>query len=127
MITTDEIKFFRPNPEFPGSKLTNVIRVMAAHGQHGWRRTPADFYMGDDYCSWYWGAHGDCDFETYKRASRVLDRYHRFMNYMESISWENVGDPVNYADNSAEQRQRNVFTGKFRNKMLTSPGGDLCY
>lgn len=110
------------------TKNAQLIKKLADRGQHGRSRTPSDFYMSEDYSDYYWsGCTFSVDFETWKKAARILNRYHRMMRYIDSISWENVGGTVSYADNSIEQRQVNKFTGKFRNVMVTAPSGDLCF
>lgn len=110
-------------------RIAEAFRVIAARGQYGHSRTPANFYVCADYCSYYWsGATHIITYDQWKQLAALAVRYHSFLHYMKEVRprWV-VVERINYADNSVEAVQRSELTGDTRRVMEKAPSGDLCF
>jgi len=58
----------------------------------------------------------------------IMKRYKRFCNYMTETkhNWQ-VLKTTSFADNSTEQLQKSLLTGKERIVFLSLPSGDACF
>lgn len=110
-------------------RTSEAIKKLAAQGQYGQARTPRNFYMGADFCSFYWGhpATGTT-FEQWKHMAAVSDRYHRLVNFAteELPGWTETSKS-SYADNSVESNQVCKCGQHTRRVMVTAPNGDRCF
>lgn len=122
----------------PGARLAEVLRDAAAAGQHGWARTPDNFYVGsgdpDRPGYVYWARQnlngrdkGLTDAEVRKLA-QLSARYLRLVHLAREVwpEWEKVRE-VHYMDNSIEEEHRSRRTGATRMVMTLGPGGDACF
>lgn len=110
-------------------RLAEAFRIIAARGQYGHSRKPANFYVCADYCSYHWsGATHIVTYDQWQKLADLAVRYHRFLHYMREIQpqWV-VVERINYADNSIEAVQRSQLTGNTRRVMEKAPSGDACY
>lgn len=109
-------------------KRKDIIR--AAHrSSHSARFQLRSFFMFSEYVSYYWsGVSSRVTYDEWMAAAKVLDRYHRFFDYMTEVrhDWERV-DEYHFADNSVEQLQKSRLTGETRRVMLKAPSGDVCF
>lgn len=110
-----------------------VLRALAARGQYGHPRSVDNFYMSEDYTSYYW----ECpeksiiSHERWQRLARLSKRYREFVTHCREVipQWK-YESTIHFADNSVEEVQ--VATagpekGKRRNVMVTAPSGDACF
>lgn len=105
--------------------LSDGIRKLARRGQYGHSRQPRDFYMTEGGCSFYWdNAHTFTSQKEWDRACRLLNRYRRFVAFVEG--WKNTGERAYYADNSVMARQVNR-QGDDRWICEVAAGGDVCF
>jgi len=108
--------------------LSDKLRKLAARGQYGHSRTPANYYMTGGYCEYYW-SHSTDLFPTlaeWDKAAALLDRYHRLLQWADTNLWQDTGKPTYWGDNSVSIQQVHVQTGKTRTRMITAPHGDVC-
>lgn len=66
------------------------------------------------------------DEELFYDVKKLYYRYEAFTTYLDEISWVKVATH-NYADNSIEEEQKNIYTGETRYVMVLAPSGDVCY
>lgn len=107
--------------------LAEKLRKIAARGQYGHSRTPANFYMFEDYCSYHWS---NCTrmvtFEEWQKLARLSHRYHRYLAWYKKNMFIK-GEETYWMDNSISAVYTNILTGETETRMLKPPGGDICF
>lgn len=106
----------------------DLIRTLSKRGQYGHARTPHNFYMQGGYSARYWSGTGQESQAEWDKASQVLARYHRYVDYCTNTlpGWHTTS-LINYMDNSTEARQVCKCDLHTRTVQLTPPSGDLCF
>lgn len=96
---------------------------------------------GRDYCQWYWW--GSIQYrierlcgkkswedqrEIFWRLSRLYKRHRQFCHYVQEVlpEWQDTGEIIAWADNSADKVQRDK-DGNTRRVQIEAPHGDRCF
>lgn len=107
--------------------LSEKLRIIAKRGQYGHSRTPANFYMVGEYCSYYWSHCTDIvTFEEWQKLAKLSKRYHRYLSWYKKNMFVQ-GEKTYWMDNSVTAEYIHIETGETEIRTLVAPGGDICF